>query len=369
MTMPTLLALVAVLSVAVVSHGAATQPAVSPAAAIEALAADPPSDGVMITFVAPGGAAAKAGVKLGDLLTHYDGAAVTSMAALQRATLGGESNEGLSKLTVIRGGKTLTLETVGGRLGINGKAVRKGESFKLMPAGTEVTFDFFQLPENVPQEEWRKFVIDGKHVGFEHIVFTRSNAEVTMRAEVAFLMKGYPPQHMIATVTSVVEKGKAPALFRMRWEMPGAKYVCESVLGKDSRWHVTETEDGKEVGTATHENFEKLQADWFMTQAVRFMGPLKEGTCFRFANVEPSAVGEVTPLAILISKRETLEHGGKEEKVWRVERWQWGEVARTSWMTDDGKVLKHDYGAKTESILSTKEEAIRIKDVSALLGK
>ncbi|MCC6572804.1 MAG: PDZ domain-containing protein [Planctomycetes bacterium] len=79
-----------------------------------------PSNCVMVTNVAEGGQADGAGIKAGDLITAYNGTAITTLEQLAAAVRATEGQEGIS-VTFVRNGGTMSATIKGGRLGINGQ--------------------------------------------------------------------------------------------------------------------------------------------------------------------------------------------------------------------------------------------------------
>jgi hypothetical protein len=82
-----------------------------------------PVAGVRITWVDDEGQAALAGMRVGDILTHYNGKAVGSISSIIAERDRAEDAEAV-ELTVYREGDTLELRLAPGALGINGVAVQ-----------------------------------------------------------------------------------------------------------------------------------------------------------------------------------------------------------------------------------------------------
>lgn len=79
--------------------------------------------GYLVTHVAPGSQAEQVGIKPGDVVTAYNGAALVSSDALDkaRASVGPQDRVAL---TVLRDGRLLSLTITGPRMGVNGRFVR-----------------------------------------------------------------------------------------------------------------------------------------------------------------------------------------------------------------------------------------------------
>lgn len=97
------------------------------AAAQQALAMkDPPVAGVLITAVIENYQAALAGIKVGDIMTHYNGMRVKTLSDVNRAK--GDVSEGETVDVIVhREGSNVTLKVGSGMIGINGVAVTPKE--------------------------------------------------------------------------------------------------------------------------------------------------------------------------------------------------------------------------------------------------
>lgn len=86
------------------------------------LTRNPKATGVMITWVDPNGQGAVAGIRVGDIMTSYNGRPVKVLGDINEAkktVLEGES----APVRIVRGDETLELTLASGQIGINGVAV------------------------------------------------------------------------------------------------------------------------------------------------------------------------------------------------------------------------------------------------------
>ncbi|MCE9635678.1 MAG: PDZ domain-containing protein [Planctomycetes bacterium] len=88
------------------------------------VARNPPVDGFLITIVFPDGAASAGGIRPGDILISYDGHATRDLKEV-RDLIDAESSAENASAVVLRDGIEVTLPVRRGRLGIQGRAVRR----------------------------------------------------------------------------------------------------------------------------------------------------------------------------------------------------------------------------------------------------
>lgn len=87
------------------------------------VARDPPVDGFLVTFVFPDGAAAAGGIAAGDILVSYDGHATRAPQEIKDAIESGSGET--ASAVVLRAGVETPVQVRRGRLGIQGRPVRK----------------------------------------------------------------------------------------------------------------------------------------------------------------------------------------------------------------------------------------------------
>lgn len=88
---------------------------------------DPPVDGYALMTVAPDGAGAAAGLRVGDIVTAYDGHPVRTTEEFQAAIEGAADDGAPATVTIafLRAGEPATADVRRGRLGVQGRAVRR----------------------------------------------------------------------------------------------------------------------------------------------------------------------------------------------------------------------------------------------------
>lgn len=99
-------------------------PRVASAARVGLATRNPGATGLLITTVTPDGAADKAGVKVGDIITRYNGVEVRDVNSLIQAR-NATADVLEVPIVVARGNGSVTLQVPKGQLGIDGRAVEK----------------------------------------------------------------------------------------------------------------------------------------------------------------------------------------------------------------------------------------------------
>src|SRR5215217_5280483 len=101
------------------SAGAVEDPREKTARIIESLLRDPPKSGLLIFEVLPKLQADRAGFKVGDIITEYDGREVRTTGQLQRiATAASKEGRGRLAVSAYRDGHTLDAEFDAAPMGV-----------------------------------------------------------------------------------------------------------------------------------------------------------------------------------------------------------------------------------------------------------
>lgn len=248
---------------------------------LDAALANPPADGLLVVQVGPDSAAETAGLRAGDVLVEYDGRVLREVADLTEsrdaaAAAGGAEVE----VVFVRGDEELRATIVPGPLGVYLVAVKAGMSAPGLPADTGVRFDFRALGDT--SEAWKRFLMDGRHVGYERSTTKRAGNRVFLTSEVAFDGgEQFGLNHMIVTVVTTADPRPRLEFVRMETPLTGWSGTARLAAGLDGdviefRWRM-EGESGVERRPAPAD----LVPTYFVEILARLM-PREAGACLRF---------------------------------------------------------------------------------------
>jgi len=280
----------------------------------------PPETGVLVTRVAPGSPAAKAGVRIGDVVVAFRGEPTINLDRL-RATERKRA-AGKSLLFVQRGDELLRfLLEAKGAIGVAGVGVKKGSAAAPLP---EASGALVKLDRTVPRggrDHWYQVALDGQAVvGYEHVVVKRADGRLTLVREMAF-DNGGRRAHLLATI--VFDLGtKFPRLLSTRYEglTTGRVVVGRRVKGEagDVWVHAELTEGGKEIELLRFPAGDALVPVYAVATVAASL-PHRPGACVHFRTLEEKTGRVGQPVALIVTGRETVRTEGRDIEPWRVE--------------------------------------------------
>ena len=230
-----------------------------------------------------------------------------------------------------------------------------------LPPSTHPALDFTLL-NGAPFEHWYSFFIDGKKVGFEHNRLSMSEGLLTLNSEVSFDFGEKGIQHYIAHV--VARAAVWPEIVSVRFEAQDSLIADEAPAEKYGKkvWAVVASFDDAGKKKTERQSFPlpaDLMHDYLAHHIALFM-PREKGACLHYTCL---AAGEnMGPAAIHCTGSESIEINGVKTAVTAYDKYMSGQKATTRWIDARGVIVRNDYGTKTSSVLSTRDEAL--KDLS-----
>jgi hypothetical protein len=315
----------------------------------------PASSGLLVIQIVPNSTAAKAGLRLGDLVSSYDGMPLKSVDQLQKLIA---ASSGPDHQVVLESqGKQVTKAVAQGRLGIGCLQAEAGKAIDLVPAATPTPLDA-RVIDGKPAEQWYVFSIDGKEVGFDHETVTKGADGIHILSEVAFDMGGkFGLQHSHQEEVFRLEQRPVPVRSTHR-DVRNEILSQGEVTGQPAhlQWSVTVTApDG-----VTHESTD-IHPDYLQDGAASVLGlfmPHQLGACIQFRSLLPETAAPLGHVSAVAYKGdETIQVQGKNVNAARFDGWQLGSVVRSAWVAD-GIIVQQQWGATSFSRISTKEEAL-----------
>ncbi len=351
---------VAVASVVVLLAGGAARGA----DALDEIAADPPATGALVVRVAPDGPGERAGVRPGDVVTHYAGAAVTGMQDLTAGVAANAKVSGTVELTYVRrDGGPVAVRLPPGRVGVLAVGVERGKPRPLRPPATDAAFDLAPY-RGTPRDQWYAYQAGGAHTGFQHDRIEVQGDRVVLTSELAY--EG--PAGLWHTVLAVTATaGPRPQLVEARYEILLPRPAVGTLKavgggggggGGGGKLAVRLDEGGGKVRERTLD----LTADTLLDQFAFLMSPampMKPGACMHYRMV--GVVGDTAdPAAMHVGEAGEVEvGGGRKVSAVPVTTFAWGEKARTAWVDPATRaVVKLDYGKGAAGVPATREQAV-----------
>lgn len=336
-------------------------PAEMPLVAVERGLRAPPATGLLVVAVAPGTQAMEHGIVPGTVLTSYGGVPTGSVEAL-RGALGKAGTEAVEVSLVAPDGGERTVSLQPGSIGIaDMRPVRAGEAVEDLPpdSGLEISF----VPLGPLADEWYRFLIDGKHVGFEHGSFSISDAIVSGSREVAFDGgERWGVNHMAAEVEVLWGEHVLPS--RTTWTNLRNGWRGEAQAGADAaerRWDVTwhHAEDRIERFAWLLPEGLPIVPTYLVEYVARALPP-REGACFRYRPIEEGMGQTGLPSALVVVGEEEIGIDGGTVATWRVEqRRLGGSQAVRYWIDGERRARRIEYGpGVVAELVATRDEAV-----------
>lgn len=348
------LAIVGILVVTLVA--VAAEEAVTPLQLVEAVMAEPPATGLIVTGVGKGSQAAAAGILPGDVLTAYAGQRTKTLEDLQLAKRVATQTRGAAvEVAVTRpDGSTATLPIGTGQLGVEVLPVEEGVAATRLPPATDLTLEVDALRQR-PLDAWFGFRFPpAPKLGFEHAVLQVIDDRIELRHEVAFDGgRRWGLNHFVVTV--VMDASDPLRVREVTYVAPLAGFESKGTLAvaEDgtriwrTRWQGRDVESGQAqsgVRQSVVPTDLPIVPSYFV-HALASLLPKEAGNAIHF---RPLSEGDGRPMlksALVVVGQEALGDGESEVTVWRVEqRRAGGQVVGTYWVDDAGRILRSDYG-------------------------
>lgn len=326
----------------------------------------PSHSGLLITEILPNSQALRAGLKQGDIIVSYNDQAVTSLEALATAKEGVQAGHPCNMI-IQRQSRAHNIDILGGSIGCHIYQVSAGKAIQLRPPQTPCQFDIKRIQQN-PQilNQWYRFVIDGKHVGYEHIRLEHDPQKHIIRSisEVAF--DGGPQWGLNHFIVSVSCDDQKP--FRARsvsFHTPLSDFTASSkrITAATGGEHWSTTYDYKdERGTARSESFNiPLPSDGIPSYVVLQLASLLErepGACFHFTSLVDGTGQRGMPSALIVDKRERLSIDGQDIDCTRCDSVSL-QGTSSAWLDDQHRIVQMQFGPNTFAYVCERKHALQ----------
>ena len=332
-----------------------------PLLAVERALGAPKATGLLVVAVSPGSQAIEQGITPGTILTTYDGDKIDGVDAL-RAAMGRTAADGdpVEVTCVAPDGTTRAVSLRPGPIGIaDVRAVRSGAPGAALPEDTGVALSF--VPVARPEGEWFRFLLEGKHVGFEYGTFSISDARITSSREVAFDGgQRWGVNRMAVEVEvywgeTVVPWRTTFANLLNDWRGEGQRGTGEDSTRWDVAWH--HAPDSEEHFAWRLPDDLPLVPSYLVEYLARAM-PRKAGACFVYRPLHEGMGQTGLPCALVVVGPEEIEVGGEAVDTWCVEQRELGATGPVRyWVDAEHRARRIDYRGGAVAELATSRES------------
>jgi PDZ domain len=314
------------------------------AARLAALLMRPPATGLMLTHVSPDGPAFRQGLRTGDVICRYGGAAVASLEDLRR--LAGQPGAGQREIVARRDLRTVKTVVSAGPIGVNGVAVTRGQPFWRPLATAPYVADTSGLAGE--GETWHRFTQNGRPIGFERRRWRWVKEEVEISCVAGFAAES-GEEHL--RVIHRLRTGEQMTCASTKFATRGHRSVDLNATCTGGRWVILL--NGKSISRNVPEK--ALPSHAIATFASTL--PFEVGRAYDVVRADEFDFQPSYGCQIVCLGPEIVEGVGAQEKAWRFELMEYGVRQITFWFNPARQLVRAEY-AGLVSTMSTREEAL-----------
>jgi hypothetical protein len=307
----------------------------------------PPATGLLIFEVIPGSQAEKAGFRVGDVLTHYDGQPVANIEQLVRlAGAAIKENREHILVTAKRGVEDLEAEFDPAPLGVRLVAVNREGGRTLWRPETRYEPDGRPLAQLVAEgHRWELLMHGGEVLGWSHAFVAERGKRLILRAQ-SRLDSKHMNEKRDVVVTFSRNKYLSPRSIRLK-----SKETLVLDLHYDSG-KLT----GERVGVPVSAEAPADCVSSYLAGHVAAMMPLKPGACLRCSALEPASLVAAPFADICCVGEQPFEVAGKTVKTWHFEQTIFGKTVAQFWIDENRRIVQTLYSNGVKAIPSSEQE-------------
>lgn len=343
-----------VLSLALCAGSAAAAYADQPRSEIEkAIApvlANPGETGLLIFEVADDSQASRAGFRCGDVLTHYDGQPVASLAELSRIARAA-ARENRTRLLVLarRGDEELESEVDAAPLGVRLLPIQKGKGRQLWHPATAYEPDFAGLRRRVSDpHEWQFIRHAEETIGWAHGYLTNRNGQLVYRVQ-SRVKEGELDAKRDVTVSFVADRFLSIDSMQIR---EGDKPVV--ILARQSG-ALTGERSGIPVNARVYQDTVCSQLAGFVATTL----PATKGACLRCAYLGPGSITPAPFADLFCLGNETIAGPGRGSHSTRYELSVFGEPVASYWIDRNRDVVQIEYEGGLRAVRTRRADLLK----------
>lgn len=312
---------------------------------LEPVLARPPATGLLVFEVLAESQAAKLGVRVGDILTHYDGQTIASTARLEDLARKA-AREGRGRLLVVfrRGETEIDGEFDAAPLGVRLVAVQAGQGRVLWRPATEESPRLEAVRAQLKGvERWELLTYQDKPIGWVRSHVASANGAHRLRVQ-SMVRSSVLTENTDVTITFLDDNWLSPTSIRL---LRRGKLAL-ALRRENGQWV------GERAGVPVTA---ACPADTVAEALVGMLAmtmPAQPGACRRFALLETSSLS-AAPFADLYCVGRDPVQLGRERDAYRYELAVFGERRATYWVSPDGSLLQAEYPGGIRATLAPPE--------------
>lgn len=316
------------------------------ATALEPVLANPPATGLLVYDVLEGSQSAKAGIKIGDVITHYDGQVITQASQL-RPLLQQAIQERRQQILIAyqRGPKTQEAEFAPAPLGLRLVPITKSEPRVLWRPETKDAVDP-SLARVSEGHRWELLEFAGKKVGWAHSFVKRDAAGWTLRIQ-SRVMGGADEKHDV-TLGIAGNRFLSPRSIRLASK---DKLILDA-QAREQKWV------GHRAGVAVAEY---LPSDTVSSHAAGLLAatmPLRQGAGLRFSFLDDASLAAAPFADLVCLGEEKLTLNEQVVLTARFELSVFGATFAHYWIDARRKIVKTRFAHGMEATLTNPDQLV-----------
>jgi hypothetical protein len=312
--------------------------------------ADPPATGLLIFDVAPKSQADRADFEVGDVITHYDGQPVVSLAELSRIAREAAKSD-RSRLLVLarRGEQELEAEFDAAPLGVRLIPIKQGQPRVLWRPATNYQPDGAGIERRLGHPHEWQLVFHGDHViGWAHSYLTRDDSQLVLRTQTQ-VKEGELDSKRDATIVFDADK-----YLSIRWLQISGDGASQMRLTRRSDELV-----GDRAGVPVSAPAPDDVVSSFLAGLVATTLPFKPGSCLRSSYLGPGSISSAPFADLYCVGQETVTIDDRKVSAVRYEQTVFGEPTANFWVDRNRDLLQIEYVAQLRAIRCRQEDVAR----------
>lgn len=304
------------------------------ATAIAPILAHPPATGLLIHEVAADSQAEKAGLRVGDVLTHYDGQSVETLGDL--ITLG-RSAASIRKNQILaiarRGEEEIVAQFEPAPLGLRLTPIREGKPRALWRTPTAYKPNLDALARQVREgHRWERLTQDGQSIGWAHHYLTREEKTHVLRTQSKIEANGLLEKRD-TTVRFLADAYLTPVWIRVASN--------DRLLLEITR--IGDVFRGERVGIQVENPAMKDAVSSHLSGLVAVMMPARNNECLRCSFMDSTSLTAAPFADLFCAGEETVNVAGQATRAFRYEQAVFGIPVVHFWISQDREILLARY--------------------------
>ena len=311
---------------------------------------EPPATGLLIFEVVPGSQCAKAGLQVGDIITHYDGQPVKTVADLsQLARAAAKEKRAGLLLLARRGDQELDTEVDAAPLGVRLIGVEQGRGRTLWRAQTPYEPDLQAITQLLNQQHrWELLVQEDKPVGWLHYYLTRQGDRLVLRLQ-SRLQDDRLNEKRDVIVSFVADRYLSVRSIRL---------VSQESLVLDLQAHGRKLE-GERAGVPVSAVLPADAISSYLAPLAVTMMPMQAEACLHCSYLESGSLWAAPFADLYCHGKVELQLEDKSVPAWRYEQTVFGETVANYWLDAERNLVQVMYGPTICGVSASMQQVLR----------